>query len=199
MACDLSFEAGTASTTRPTATVGTARRALDYGAIVAAWLVVVAAASIFPSDDPQLHRVALFIHLISMAVGFGAVVMIDIYGLQWLFGYRSLAELADLAATAHPVIAIGLGGLLASGAALRPDLGSPMARFKLLLVLVVMINGVMAQRILRRLRDTLPPETQGDNIPWAGFQRALAVALVSQATWWGAIAIGFITNANRQG
>jgi hypothetical protein len=51
--------------------------------------------------------------------------------------------------------------------------------------------------MLQRLRRTLPPTTRGDSIPWAAFQRGLAAALVSQATWWGCIAIGFITNANR--
>ena len=35
------------------------------------------------------------------------------------------------------------------------------------------------------------------NMPWAAFQRVLFAALVSQSTWWGAIAIGFLTNANR--
>jgi membrane-associated PAP2 superfamily phosphatase len=154
-------------------------------------------ASVFPLDDPQVHRAALFVHLMSMAVGFGAVVMIDVYGLQWLFGLRTLAELVELAVSAHPVIAIGLGGLLSSGIALRPELGTPMARVKMVLVLVVMINGVVAQRVLHRMRQTLPPETRGASIPWDGFQRALAVALISQATWWGSIAIGFITNANR--
>jgi hypothetical protein len=197
MLCDLSLEPATTSTAERPRAVRVPRRALDYAAVIAAWALAVAAASVFPLDDPQFHRAALFIHLMSMAVGFGAVVMIDVYGLQWLFGHRSLADLADLAATAHPVIAVGVGGLLSSGIALRPDLSSPLARLKLLLVLVVMINGVVAQRILRRLRDTLPPETQGESIPWAGFQRAFAVALISQAAWWGAIAIGFITNVNR--
>ena len=61
-----------------------------------------------------------------------------------------------------------------------------------------MLNGVAAQRMLARLRATLPAATRGDSIPWAVFQRGLAVALVSQASWWGAIAIGFITNAARR-
>jgi hypothetical protein len=198
MSIELSLEpVSTTAQPRSVAAVRVSRRTFDYLAIVAAWGIVVAAASVFPLDDPRVHRVALFVHLMSMAVGFGAVVLIDVFGVQWLFGRRSLAELADLAASAHPVIAAGLGGLLGSGIALHPDLSAPLARLKLVLVLVVMINGVVAQGILHRLRDTLPPETSGASIPWAGFQRALAVGLISQATWWGSIAIGFITNGNR--
>ena len=173
------------------------RRAIDFAVVTGAWAVVVVAAALFPLDDPQVARAALFVHLMSMAVGFGAVVMIDVYGLLWLFGFRTLSELVALSTAAHSVIAVGVGGLLASGIALRPDLGSPLARFKLLLVLALMLNGVAAQRMLQHMKKTLPGAVRGANIPWAGFQRGLTAALVSQATWWGSIAIGFITSANR--
>ncbi len=134
----------------------------------------------------------------SMAVGFGSVVMVDVYGLMWLFGNKTLADVVELATVAHTVIALAVGGLLASGIALRPDLGtSPLARFKMVLVLVLMLNGAAAQRMLHRMKKTLPPDTRGANIPWAGFQRVMAAAMISQSSWWGAIAIGFITNANR--
>jgi membrane-associated PAP2 superfamily phosphatase len=187
-----------ASPSAPSAVVDRVpRRPLDFVAVIAVWAVAVAAASAFPLDDPQLHRAALFIHLMSMAVGFGSVVMIDVYGLRWLFGQRTLVELVDLTRVAHGVISVGVGGLLASGIALRPELDTPLARLKMVLVLILMLNSVSAQRMLRRMRATWPPTTCGASIPWRGFQRALAAAVVSQATWWGAIAIGFITNANR--
>lgn len=165
--------------------------------VVAAWAVVVAVASVFPFEGGRVSRAALFIHLLSMAVGFGAVVMVDIYGVLWLFGARSLGDVMALASAAHTVIALGVGGLLASGIALRPDLESPLGRFKMVLVLVLMLNGVAAQRMLRRLCGTSSSDTRGASIPWAGFQRILAAAMISQSTWWGAIAIGFFTNANR--
>jgi hypothetical protein len=167
--------------------------------VTAAWAVAVLATAAFPGRDGQLAKVALFIHLVSMAVGFGAVVMIDVYGLLWLAGARTLSDLVDLAAVAHGVIAVGVGGLLASGIALRPDLSSPLARLKLALVLVVMLNGVAAQRMLRALKQNLPDDVRGASIPWAAFQRGLLAALVSQLSWWGAIAIGFLTNAARHG
>lgn len=180
-----------------TATTIARGRTTDLGLVVAAWALVVTGAAAFPLDDPQVARAALFIHLVSMAVGFGAVIMIDVYGLLWLFGSRTLSEVVALASAAHGVIAVGIGGLLASGIALRPDLDTSLARFKMVLVLVLMLNGVAAQRTLHRMKKELPPGVRGASIPWAAFQRVLTAALVSQSTWWGCIAIGFITNANR--
>lgn len=189
------------ASTAPTSTVMPAtkgsRPATDYAVVLGAWVLVVSLAAVFPLDDPRVSRVALFIHLVSMAIGFGSVIVIDVYGLLWLAGRRTLAELVDLDAAAHTVIAIGVGGLLASGIALQPDLATLMARFKMLLVLVLMLNGLAAQRYLAGLRTTVPPGTRGASIPWDTFRRGLVAALVSQASWWGAIAIGFMTNAAR--
>lgn len=174
-----------------------ARPMTGYVAVAGAWAMAVALAAVFPLDHPQVARVALFVHLVSMAIGFGAVIVIDVYGLLWLAGRRTLGQLVDLDTAAHIVIAVGVGGLLASGIALQPDLATPLARLKMLLVLVLMLNGLAAQRFLLRLQRTLPPDTGGARIPWAAFQRGLAAALVSQAAWWGALAIGFITTAAR--
>jgi hypothetical protein len=194
---DLDLDPVPATTTSPTTAEPVHGLVFDYAARVGLWAVVVVAASIFPLDDPHVARVALFIHVMSMAVGFGSVVMVDVYGLMWLFGHKTLADVVELATVAHTVIALAVGGLLASGIALRPDLSSPLARFKMVLVLVLMLNGAAAQRMLQRMKRSLPPGTRGANIPWAEFQRVVGAAMISQSTWWGAIAIGFITNANR--
>jgi hypothetical protein len=186
----------TTSTARSTATP-TARLLADFGVVTAAWAVVVIASTVFPFQESRVSQAALFIHLVGMAIGFGSVVMIDVFGLMWLFGYKTLYELVDLVTVAHGVIAVGVGALLASGIALHPDMSSPLARLKMLLVLVLMLNGVWAQRLLQGMKRTLPADVRGANIPWAGFQKALAAALISQSTWWGSIAIGFLTNAAR--
>ena len=137
---------------------------------------------------------ALFVHLMSMAVGFGAVVMIDVYGLLWLFGHRTLSELTDLAAAAHGVIAVGVGGLLASGIALRPDLTlAPGPAQALPRPDPDAQRGGRPADARNGSGGPCPPETRGASIPWTVFQRGLAAALISQATWWGAITIGFIT------
>ncbi len=186
------------TSTTATTTARAPHRVADYVIVTGAWAVVVVAAAIFPLDDPRVARVALFIHLMSgWLSGFGAVVMIDVYGLMWMFGHKTLHELVDLVTAAHSVIGVAVGGLLASGIALRPDFSSPLALFKMLLVLVLMLNGVWAQHFLTHMKKTLPAEVRGPSIPWAGFQRALAAALISQSTWWGAIVIGFLTSVAR--
>jgi hypothetical protein len=169
----------------------------DFAAVAAAWALAVTAAVALPFEHAGLAKAALFVHLMSMAVGFGAVVMVDVYGLLWLVGHRTLSEVMALVKAAHGVIAVGVGGLLASGIALKPDINSPLARLKLLFVLILMLNGVAAQRTLHRLGERLPNDVRGASIPWAAFQRILSAGLISQASWWGAIMIGFLTNANR--
>jgi hypothetical protein len=175
------------------------RRLGDFAGVTAAWAVAVTAAAAFPLEHSGVAKGALFVHLMSMAVGFGAVVMVDVYGLLWLLGHRTLSELMTLVKAAHGVIAVGVGGLLASGIALKPDLSSPLGRLKLFFVLIVMLNGVAAQRTLHHLTESLRADVRGASIPWAVFQRVLAAALISQSSWWGAITIGFLTSAARNG
>lgn len=185
------------TTTAQTTTTRTTATAVDFAVVTGAWAMAVLAAATLPIQDGRVSQAALFVHLIGMALGFGSVVMIDVYGLMWLFGFKTLYELVDLLTVAHGVIAVAVGTLLASGIALNPDLSSPLARLKMLLVLVLMLNGVWAQRLLRRMLQTLPAETRGASIPWNHFQRALTAALISQTSWWGAIAIGFLTSVAR--
>src|SRR5213082_2451932 len=78
------------------------RRTLDFAVVTGAWALAVLAAAVFPLRDPRVARVALFIHLVSMAIGFGAVIMVDVYGVLWLLGVRTLAEVMALSARAWP-------------------------------------------------------------------------------------------------
>ena len=83
------------SSTAATATATTAlttpaeRGGREYAAVTGAWAMAVVASAISPLDDPRVSRAALVIHVMAMAIGFGAVIMIDVYGLLWLFGYRN--------------------------------------------------------------------------------------------------------------
>src|SRR5687767_6394526 len=99
----------TTTATSPASTAPAPRRMVDFAIVTAAWLAVVAAAAALPLQHAYVSRAALFIHLVGMAAGFGAVLMIDVYGLMWLFGYKTLHELVDLVTTAHGVIAVAVG------------------------------------------------------------------------------------------
>jgi hypothetical protein len=75
-------------------------------------------------DTPQwLRVVALFIHLISLVVGFGAVLAVDWYGLLSLSRRVTIGDVLLTAERMTPLIWIGLAGLTASGvfAQARPE------------------------------------------------------------------------------
>ncbi|MFB7473873.1 hypothetical protein [Kitasatospora sp. NPDC056184] len=135
---------------------------------------------------PALHTVALFGHLAALVVGFGAVLAIDYYGLLWALGRRPLREVVDFTAPLHLPVWGGLLGLTLSGVLLEPHLDAGLTQLKLVLVLVIALNGVYAGTLHRRLT------AYGEHRPPAGLLvRGAASALVSQTAWWGAVLIGF--------
>ncbi|MGW8359366.1 hypothetical protein ACWGK1_02155 [Streptomyces wedmorensis] len=139
--------------------------------------------------DPPLHRVALFAHLASLILGFGAVLVIDYYGLLWLLGRRSLPDTLKGAAPLHVPVWLGVGGLVLTGTLLHPDPNAPLTQVKLLLVLVIALNGVHATALHQRLTDL------GRRRPTTGLlMRGGASAVVSQISWWGAVVIGFLNS-----
>ncbi|MGH3797995.1 MAG: DUF4389 domain-containing protein, partial [Pseudonocardiaceae bacterium] len=137
--------------------------------------------------DPGLRSGALFVHLAALVVGFGAVLTVDWMALLWLLRRRSLGALTSLAAAAHPLIWLGLVGLVLSGALCKPDLSAFVTWVKMTLVLLVTLNGLHVYAIgerLARVRDGVVPRQL--------LRRAGAAAAVSQLGWWGAMIIGFI-------
>ena len=141
--------------------------------------------------DQALQTVALFVHLSALIVGFGAVLVVDWCGLLWALGRRSLIEVLALAQTCHAVIWLGLVGLTLSGALLSPDLTALSTQVKLAAVLLLGLNGVQAMSVHVRLHATgVPP-------PGRLLRRATATAFISQAGWWTATVIGFLTHQAR--
>ncbi|MGI5512185.1 hypothetical protein [Streptomyces sp. CA-106131] len=136
--------------------------------------------------DAALHSAALFVHLASLVLGFGAVLVADYYALLCLTGRCTLRDALNSTAHLHIPIWTGLAGLVASGVMLHPDLGSTLTRIKLGLVLVLTLNGLQTGLLNRRMTQqgtaALTPRL---------LARGAATALVSQVCWWGAVVIGF--------
>ncbi|MCA1677009.1 MAG: hypothetical protein LC799_34135, partial [Actinobacteria bacterium] len=137
--------------------------------------------------DPVLLTGALFVHLIALIISFGAVLAVDWFALLWLLGRQSLVDLSKVSAAAHLPIWLGLLGLVLSGALLRPDLSQPLTWLKLVLVLLVTLNGLHAYAIGERLA-----QFQAGTVPRWLLRRAVGAASVSQLGWWGATVIGFL-------
>jgi len=154
--------------------------------VCAIWAAAIWAAAHLHADH-SLRTAALFAHLASLVLGLGAVLTLDVYAALWLLGRRTLPEVLRLAGGVHLLVWAGLTGLVLSGIFLRPDLDSPSTRVKLVLVLIVGLNGVHVLAIQRRL------QASGDRRPptWLVLRSGTA-ALISQAGWWGATLIGFL-------
>jgi hypothetical protein len=141
--------------------------------------------------DTSLRQVALFAHLAALVFGFGAVLTLDWVGLMWVLRRQSLVTLVRVAQVVHVPIWLGLAGLTVSGVLLSPNTDEPLVVAKLLAVLVVALNGLGAAQVQDRLRalDGQPP-------PRRLLLTSLAVAGVSQAGWWTATLVGFISSQN---
>lgn len=157
------------------------------GALLA--LVVLTAGvwcSLHMRADATMHTAALFAHLASLVLGFGAVLSADYYGLLWATGRCTIAEALGATSRLHVPIWAGLGGLVLSGLMLHPDVTSPLTLTKLGLVAALTVNGLQAGLLGRRLESAADPVSPR-LLLWGG-----VTALVSQACWWGTVVIGFL-------
>jgi hypothetical protein len=161
-------------------------------AIVTGWALVVGTASTLRVDD-GVHHVALFVHLVSLVTGFGAVLVIEVHGLLWLTGRRTLGDVVHVADATEVLVWMGLLGLVVSGIFLEPDVESGMTRLKLLLVLAIGLNGLNAFRVKRRMTQLLGGLRLRD-APRPFLGRLALTTVVSQVAWWGAIVIGFVNS-----
>jgi hypothetical protein len=135
------------------------------------------------------HDIALFTHLASLVVGFGAVLVADYFFALWLFGRLTFAEAVRGTSRLHLLVWSGLTGLVASGTLLQPDLRSPVTVLKLVFVLGLTVNGVHTLVLGRRMA------LLAGNPPRGLLVRGGLATAVSQICWWGAVVIGFL-NAN---
>ncbi|WP_213572032.1 hypothetical protein [Rhodococcus sp. USK13] len=165
----------------------------DSWAIVGAAAVVasaVVAASVWVSThidvDPVLHTAALFVHLASLVLGFGGVLIADYLVLVWISGRSTLAEAIRGAERLHLPIWLGLAGLIGSGAFLEPNLNSALTQTKVVLVLVLTVNGLQALILSGRIAHSNAPHLPPQLTVWGA-----ATAMISQVCWWGAVWIGF--------
>lgn len=156
-------------------------------AITVVWVAVVWTAPHI-QVSAEVHRLALFCHLAALVVGFGAVLAMDWLGLQWMLRRLDLPTLLRTTHNAHLLVWLGLAGLVASGALLGPNTGATLTRIKLVAVLAVALNGLCVGRLQQRLAAYTESRP-----PWTVLACGGLAALVSQAGWWTATAVGFLS------
>jgi hypothetical protein len=139
--------------------------------------------------DTTLFFVVLFGHLASLVVAFGAVLVVDVFGLLWMVRKKTLSEVFRVAGVTQALIWIGWFGLVATGIPLliMKGLVDQLTLLKIFLVAMVGLNGLFLDRI-KKAGEKVPDGTA----PPAGliFRMGLATA-ISQLGWWGATIIGF--------
>jgi hypothetical protein len=157
------------------------------GVVIAAIVGLILLSTLI-NPPPWLQLVALFIHLISLVVGFGSVLAVDWYGLLSLSRRVTIGDVLLTAERLIPLTWLGLAGLVASGVLLKPDLSSWLVVVKLCCVLGVGIVGVLALATSRLMERQMP--TPAPSL----IRRGMVLAGASQCFWWTAVVIGFVTN-----
>jgi hypothetical protein len=166
---------------------GRAVLAVSATAVIAVW-VAVALTAPHVRVSTTVRDVALFVHLAGVVVGFGAVLTVDWFGLLWALRLRPLAALLQVAGGVHVLIWAGLGALMGSGLLLHPDTSATRVKVKLVAVLVVGVNGLFAGRLHRRMS-----RVAADRPPTVLLLTGGVLTLISQAGWWTATFIGFLS------
>ncbi|MES2436466.1 MAG: hypothetical protein V4519_00485 [Patescibacteria group bacterium] len=140
--------------------------------------------------DTPVFFVFLFIHIVSLITGFGAVIAIDFSGVLWMLKKLPLKTVAQIAEVTQRLIWIGWVGLVLSGIGLITLKGfiDNLTWIKLFFVAMLGLNGIFLHFIKKatdRLGDVndLPPNLV--------FKTGLA-STISQLGWWGALSIGFV-------
>ena len=139
----------------------------------------------------------LFLHIVFLILGFGAVLVIDTFGFLWLIKKVALPLVIEFARRAQALVWIGWTGLVATGILLIAIGNLPLTaltEIKIFLVLMVGVNGIF----LHFIKNSYEKLIDLENIPPIYKFRIGLATLISQTGWWGALLIGFF-NTNVKG
>lgn len=134
--------------------------------------------------------VLLFFHLSFLILGFGSVLVTDLYGLLWVRDRVRFTQVVRVSGVTERFIWAGWAGMIATGIPLillKGEVDNLMI-VKLFFVALIGLNGIP----LHLLQKKLQRFTEGDEVPARFMFRLVLSLLVSQFAWWGALTIGFL-------
>lgn len=132
----------------------------------------------------------LFAHLSFLILGFGSVLVTDLYGLLWTWDRIHFKEIIEVSSVTQKFIWIGWIGMITAGIPLiilKGQIDNLMI-IKLFFVAVIGLNGYplhLIHKKLQRYKDE-------DIVPGIFIFRLILSITISQIGWWGAIIIGFL-------
>jgi hypothetical protein len=140
--------------------------------------------------DTTAFYIVLFLHLVSLIVAFGSVLVIDVFGLLWICRRHPLSHVFKVAGVTQKLIWIGWAGLVASGIPLlvMKAYVDNLTKLKIFLVLLVGLNGLFLDAV-KRAGEKVP---EGAGPPAVLIYHMGLTSAISQLGWWGTVVIGFI-------
>jgi hypothetical protein len=140
--------------------------------------------------DTPLFFVFLFIHVISIIIGFGSVITIDTFGLLWILKKVKLSLINSVANVSQRLIWLGWSGLVISGVGLITLKGyiDNLTWIKLFFVALLGLNGIF----LHFIKGTTEHLTDDQEMPIHTRFRITLGSTISQLGWWSAVTIGFV-------
>jgi len=134
--------------------------------------------------------IVLFIHLSGLILGFGSVMVTDLYGTLWLWDRVRFPQVVRVAGVTEIFVWMGWGTMVAAGIPLLVLKGvvDDLMIVKLFFVALIGVNGVFLYRIRERVKSF----EHGSDVPRIVMFRAVLSLAVSQIAWWGALTIGFL-------
>lgn len=137
------------------------------------------------------QSILLFGHIVFAIVGFGAVIVIDTFGMFWLLKWKgvTIPLINKVARITQLLIWTGWFGLVATGIPLVILKGgvSNLAKIKIFFVFMLGLNGIF----LHLIKGSTEKLGENDAVPAIVKFRIGLASTISQLGWWGALIIGF--------
>lgn len=140
--------------------------------------------------DTTPFFIFLFVHLSGLILGFGSVLVTDLYGLLWIRDRERFTQVVRVSGVTEKFIWAGWGLMVAAGIPLLVIKGEMdnLLIVKLFFVAVIGLNGF----VLHLLHKMVRGYTEGEDVPTLTLFRLSLALLVSQLSWWSAVMIGFL-------
>jgi hypothetical protein len=140
--------------------------------------------------DSAPFYILLFVHLSSLILGFGSVMVTDLYGALWARNRVRFTQVVKVSGVTEKFIWIGWAGMVITGIPLiilKGEIDKLMI-MKFFFVVLVGVNGIP----LHFLQKTMQRYKESDAVPNVFMFRLGLSIFVSQLAWWGAVLIGFL-------